>query len=163
MDEWKSIAGFPDYSVNPLGDVRRDATDRILVYKVNQYGVVYVGLMRDGGQRQRSVALLVATAFLPRPYGPFDTPIHLDGNRYDNNLKNLVWRPRWFAVKYNRQFKDPYDNPITMPIHDLESGQEFRDSFDCAITFGLLERDIVLSILNRTYVWPTYQQFGMVN
>ncbi len=162
MNGWKVVEKFPDYSINYLGEVKRNASGRVLAYKINQYGVVYVGLMRDGVQRQRSVALLVASAFIPCPFEPFDTPIHLNGNRWDNNADNLVWRPHWFAVKYNCQFKERYDNPIETPIADLATGRKFNNSFHCATTFGLLERDVVLSILNRTYVWPRYQQFGVV-
>ena len=160
MENWAPIREFPGYSVSTLGRVRRDSTGRILVLKVNQYGVVYVGLMGAYEQRQRGVALLVASTFIPRPRGPFDTPINLNGDRWDNRVENLTWRPRVFAVRYNQQFKDPYDFPITSPVRDLETGEEYSNSFDCAVQNGLLERDVVLSILNRTYTWPTYQLFG---
>lgn len=160
MEEWQPIRDFPGYSVSTLGRVRNDSTGRILVLKVNQYGVVYVGLMRAYTQCQRAVALLVANAFIPRPSAPFDTPINLNGDRWDNRVENLAWRPRVFAVRYNRQFKEPYDYPITSPVRDLETGVEYRNSFECAIENGLLERDVVLSIMNRTYSWPTYQLFG---
>ena len=103
----------------------------------------------------------MAKAFLPEVRGPFDTPINLDGDRHNNRVENLVWRPRWFAIKYNRQFRYPYPNPITMPIVDLKSGEISENSLDCAKRYGLLEDDLVLSILNRTYVWPTYQEFGI--
>lgn len=162
MDERRPIPYFPDYSVDNLGNIRRDATDRVLEYKVNQYGVIYVGLMRDGGQRQRAVARIVAQAFVPRSSAVMDTPINLNGDRRDNRAENLTWRPYWYARFYNRQFKDPYPNPILVPISDLESGEEFRNSFQCAIANGLLERDVVLSILNRTYTAFTYQQFGIL-
>ena len=46
-------------------------------------------------------------------------------------------------------------------VEDLESGEIDESSWDCAIRYGLLEQDLVMSILNRTYVWPTYQQFGI--
>lgn len=162
MDDWKTVQGFPEYSINRLGEVKRKSNNRLLTYKVNQYNVIYVGLMRDNRQRQRSVALLVASTFLPHSNEAMDTPIHLNGDRFDNRVENLVWRPRWFAVQYNRQFKHGYDNPIVVPIEDLETREQFATSFDCAIKYGLLERDVVLSILNRTYTWPTYQQFGII-
>jgi hypothetical protein len=117
--------------------------------------------MQDGDQKHRSVALLVASAFIPRPSEPFDTPINLNGLRIDNNVDNLVWRPRWFAIKYNRQFKYPYENPIVAPVENVETGEVFENSWDCSKQHGLLEEDLVLSILNRTFVWPTYQQFGL--
>lgn len=161
-ERWKTIKGFEKYSVSTFGYVRRDSSGRILASTPNQYGVVCVGLMQGYKQYNRSLPLLVARAFLPRSLGPFDTPINLDGNRYNNSIENLMWRPRWFAVQYNRQFRDPYDHPINRPIRDIKTGEVCQNSFLCAQRFGLLERDIVLSILNHTYTWPTYQQFQIV-
>lgn len=161
-EEWKTIEHFPEYSVSTFGRIRTNKSGRILRLNFNQYGVLQVGLIRDGVQRHRSVPLLVAKAFLWQPPGPFDTPINLDGDRNNNYVTNLEWRPRWFAIRYNRQFIYPYENPITSQIIDIKTGEISDDSFDAAKRYGLLERDVVLSILNRTYVWPTYQQFTVV-
>lgn len=161
-ERWKEIKPFPGYSVSNHGRIRADRSGRILALNVNQYGLLQVGLMRDGIQYHRSVPLLVAKAFLRTPPAPFDTPINLDGDRHNNRSDNLVWRPRWFAVKYNQQFRHPYDNPINSPIIDLKTGEISEDSFECARKYGLLESDLVLAILNRTYVWPTYQEFGIL-
>lgn len=163
MEEWKPIHDFPGYSVSNHGNVRSDRSGRLLVITQNQYGLAVVGLMRDGKQHQRSVPLLVAHAFLFRPFGPFDTPINVDGDRHNNHVDNLMWRPRWFAVLYNRQFRIPYHNPIDSEIYDIDSGAVYENSFDAAIRNGLLERDVVLSILNHTITWPTHQRFQMVD
>lgn len=160
-EEWKVIKSFPRYSVSNHGDVRRDATGRIIQQNANQFGVAYVGLMRGRTQFTRSVALMVARAFVERPLA-FDTPINLDGDRFNNRVDNLVWRPRWFAVQYNRQFREPYPYPIVEPLRDIATGFEYANSFEAAVTFGLLEKDIVLSILNNTYAWPTYHFFEVV-
>lgn len=161
-EEWRTIEFFPDYEVSNYGRVRTSKTGRILQLNVNQYGLVQVGLMRNGVQRHRSVPLLVAKAFLSDSEGAFDTPINLDGDRYNNRLENLTWRPRWFAIKYNRQFRYPYEDRIDSPIVDLKTGEISENSLECAKRYGLLEKDLVLSIMNRTYVWPTYQQFGIL-
>jgi len=161
-EEWEPIKGFEDYSVSNFGNIRTNKTGRLLALNINQFGLVQVGLMKDGVQYHRSVPLLVAKAFLPRDSEPFDTPINLDGDRYNNHVENLMWRPRWFAIKYNQQFRMPYENPIDSRIIDLESGEVSDNSAHCAQRYGLLEQDLVLSILNRTYVWPTYQRFGIV-
>lgn len=161
-EKWKKIKGFSDYSVSNTGLIRSDKTGRFLSQYENQYGVVCVGMMKDGEQRHRSVPLLVANAFLPRRRPPFDTPINLDGNRHNNHVENLAWRPRWFAFKYNRQFKDPYPYPILKEIQDIKTGIILEDSFECAKEYGLLESDIVLSIANHTQVWPTWQEFRIV-
>lgn len=160
-ENWKPIEYFSGYSVSDHGRIRTDKSDKILALNMNQYGVLQVGMMRNGEQRHRSVPLLVAKAFIPEPGGPFDTPINLDGDRYNNHIDNLVWRPRWFAIRYNQQFRYPYENPISAPIVDLKTGVVDENSLECAKHYGLLEKDLVLSIVNRTYVWPTYQQFGV--
>lgn len=163
MVDWVPIQGFPGYSVNPLGQVRRDRSGRVLRPKVNQYGVPYIGLMRDWDQKQRSLPLLVANTFLERgPLDAFDTPINLDGNRLNCSVENLMWRPRWFAVLYNQQFRDRYHSPIEAPIRDETEEEVLQGSLAVSMRYGLLERDVVLSILNRTYAWPTYQVFVVV-
>ncbi len=162
MEEWVEIEHFPGYSVSSEGRIRTDKSGRILALKMNQFGVLQVGLMRDGEQRHRSVPLLVAAHFVDNPGGPFDTPINLDGDRTNNRVENLIWRPRWFAIKYNQQFKQPYVNRINSPIIDLKTQDVSFNSLECAKRYGLLEEDLVYSILNRTYVWPTYQEFGLV-
>jgi hypothetical protein len=161
-ENWKPIDHFPGYSVSDHGRIRTDRSDRILSLSENQYGLVQVGLMRDGVQRHRSVPLLVAKAFIPEPVGPFDTPINLDGDRHNNHIDNLAWRPRWFAIKYNQQFRYPYPYPITSRLEDMKTGEISENSTECAKRYGLLEQDLVLSVLNRTYVWPTYQEFRVM-
>lgn len=162
MERWKKIRGFRDYSVSNTGLIRFDKRDRLLSQYENQYGVVCVGLMLDGVQRHRSVPLLVARAFLPGRRGPFDTPINLDGDRHNNHVENLAWRPRWFAVKYNKQFRAPYSYPIHAPVKNLSTGEVFDNSLDACKHYGLLEEDLVQSILNRTVVWPILEEFEIV-
>lgn len=163
MEEyWIEIENFPGYSVSNHGRVRSDKSGRILRLNENQYGVLQVGMMRDGEQKHRSVPLLVAKAFILQPTGPFDTPINLDGDRHNNTVENLAWRPRWFAIKYNQQFRTEHPFRILSPVQDLKSGEISKDSLDCAKRYGLLEDELIFAVLNRTYVWPTYQEFGIV-
>lgn len=161
-DTWVPVEGFPGYSINPLGQVSRDSTGRLLVPRYNQYGVPYVGLMRDWEQCSRSLPRLVAKAFLQRPSDIFDTPIQIDGDRSNCQIDNLMWRPRWYAVLYNRQFDgDRYDHPVKESVREAASGERFPNSLAAACRFGLLEREVVLSVHNRTPAWPTYQYFEL--
>lgn len=162
MEEWKPLHLFPGYSVSTHGRIRADKTEHILALSENQQGVVMVGMMRGGVQYHRSVPKLVAQAFIPRKYPSFDTPINLDGDRHNNHVDNLAWRPRWFAIKYNQQFRRPYDKGFPNKVEDVATGEISENSWECAIRYGLLERDLVLSIFERTYVWPTYQQFRAI-
>lgn len=161
-EEWQEIPEFRGYSVSNLGRVRNDDRGYILAMLVNQSGVVYVSLQRGRKQYKRSVPLLVANAFLPVPADrTFDTPINLDGDRYNNAAWNLAWRPRWFAIKYNTQMKMDYIS-LRMTIEDIKTGQRFRNTRAAATHYGLLERELADAIANRTYVWPTYQRFRVV-
>lgn len=162
LGEWIAVEGFPGYSVNPLGQIKKDSTGRLLHTRINQYGVPYVGLMREWRQCIRSLPRLVATAFVEQPNEIFDTPINLDGDRSNCHVDNLQWRPRWYAVLYNNQFRERYQNPISAPVREVKSGKTFADSFEAGCYFGVLEREVVLSILNHTLAWPTYQQFELI-
>lgn len=151
------------YSVSSHGRIRNDKSGRILVMTVNQRGVVQVGLVHHRGpQVKRSVALLVARTFLSEPeQSAFDTPIHLDGDKLNNHAHNLMWRPRWFAVRYHQQFHND-ERGFAVPVMEINSGETFKDSWSAAIKFGLIDREIALASLNRTYVWPTYQMFEVI-
>lgn len=124
-------------------------------------GVLQVGLTSFGEYHKRGVALLVARAFIPQPSELFDTPINLNGDRSDCRAENLMWRPRWFAIAYHKQFKEPYEFRLDGAIYDTKTSEISNSSLEAAMRYGLLEQDIVLSIANRTYVWPTYQVFGI--
>lgn len=161
--EWTFVPGFPGYSINTLGEVIRDETGRLLVPRYNQYGVPYVGLMRDLRQHIRSLPRLVAKAYLPEPNEIFDTPIQLDGDPGNCRVDNLMWRPRQYAVQYKRQFEIRYDAPIEEPIREVNAREKFPNSLAAACRYGLLEREVVLSIVNNTCAWPTYQYFELVS
>jgi hypothetical protein len=161
IEEWKPIDSFPDYSVSNFGRIRSDRFDRIMALNQNQSGLVQVGMVRDGKQHHRSVPLLVAKAFMPRHTEPYDTPINLDGNRFNNRVDNLRWRPRWFALQYHRQFVFQSLNTLDIRIIDLKTEEIFDDSFECARRFGLLENDIINGIRNGLPVWPTHQEFAI--
>lgn len=162
-DDWHFVDGFPGYSINPLGQVVRDSTGRMLNPRYNQYGVPYVGLMRNWQQCIRSLPRLVARTFLPSPSEIFDTPIQLDGDPGNCRADNIMWRPRWYAILYKRQFEERYDHPFDVPIRSLSDGEIFPNSLEAACRYGLLEREVVLSIQNRTPAWPTYQSFELVD
>jgi hypothetical protein len=145
-DDWRPVEGFPGYSVNPLGQVVRNSTGRLLVPRYNQDGVAYVGLMRDW---QQCIVVLCLVwwlvAFLPSSSEIFDTPIQLDGDPTNCRVDNLMWRPDQYAVKYKQQFKERYDFPIEAPVQAV-NGERFPNSLAAACRYGLLEREVVLSI-----------------
>lgn len=162
MENWKRIDEFPKYSVSDRGRVRNDESGRMMTQLQNQTRAIHVGLTKNLIQQRRSVALLVAEAFLPNFKGEkFDTPMHLNGDRRDNRVDNLVWRPRWFAIKYSQQFERK-NKGIKTPIREINTMEEFPNAWEAALTHGLLVKDISLAIYNRTYIYPTYQEFELI-
>lgn len=162
MEAWVPVDYFERYSVSDEGRVRNDETGRIMAIRRNGHGVYYVGLMHGSGmQKIRSLPLLVATGFIPQPAG-CPTPIHLDGDRGNNRADNLAWRPFWFAKRYHEQFKRPYPE-LSNPIINLDTGEKEENMWSACLKHGLLESDLHLAIMNRTFVYPTYQRYAFVD
>jgi hypothetical protein len=163
MSEWAPIEDFPGYYVSHDGRVCRSDTGYVMSLTRNQQGVIMVGLSRDGRQYKRGVALLVAKAFLEPPaLETFTTPIHLDGDLSNNRAENLMWRPRWFSMKYHAQFHNDIRG-FRGPIIEIHTQEKFPNSWAAAKKYGLLDRDIYLATLNRTYVFPTFQEFRQLD
>lgn len=161
-ETWVEISEFPGYAVSNHGRIMNTRTELIKRPTKNQQGIPNVLLMLDGAQHRRSVALLVASNFLPPPTRvAFDTPINLDGNRENNQVSNLEWRPRWFALKYHAQFKDPVSFGFDHEIELIQTGEIFENVRDAAKQYGLLEKEVVLSTHNRSRVFPTWHEFKL--
>lgn len=161
-ENWAEIPGFDKYMISDHGKVWNRFTDRLLKNGRTQHFTCYVSLTDDNKKLcTRSLPLLVATAFLPNDNPNFDTPIQLDSNFGNCHVDNLMWRPRWFARKYNRQFRSP-PCQTRYPIRDIATGEVFETVQECAIRFGLIEMDIVKSIWEEGTVWPTRQSFEFV-
>lgn len=139
-------------------------TDLIKTPTPNQQGIPSVILMVDRKQFRRAVGLLVALSFLDSPPSErFDTPINLDGDRMNNHVDNLAWRPRWFALKYHAQFKKEVSFGFDAPLHLIQTGEHFESVRDCAMKYGLLEKEIIMAAHTKTPVFPTWQEFELVS
>jgi hypothetical protein len=162
LTEWRPIVSFPGYSVSDTGLVRNDEYDRIMTLMRNQFGVVHVGLTKNRVQYRRTVNRLVAEAFLVPPRNEnFDTPINLDGDRLNNHVENLLWRPRHFATRYFKQFVLGPIQP-SYAVAEVNTGQEFESSWGAALTYGLIETDVRVASRLGSEVWPTYQRFRRI-
>lgn len=152
--EFMPIPGFA-YFVTSDGRVINIKTERDMIFTPTQAGELTVGLMREGKQHRRSVKVLVAEAFVDGKDELFDTPIQLDGNRENLRADNILWRPRWFAWRYIRQFNDPIPSWYYIgPIYDASNNMEYRSIHEAAITNGNLCEDIHESILYGRPVFP---------
>ena len=161
-ERWDDLFEFPGYSVSDHGRVLNTRTGFYIKPTKNTRQLAIVGLMKNGVQHKRSLPLLVAQAFVPKPQNAsFDTPVNLDGDRMNHHYTNLMWRPLWFARKYSQQFTDGHAT-FDRPIEDVETREIYHNSMHASVVNGLLDVEIYLSMLNNTYVWPTGQIFREV-
>ncbi len=160
---WEYLEDFPEYLISEQGEVYNARRSKLRKLMVNQQGVVMVQLAREDGHYTRSVALLVARAFLPKDDPRFNTVIHLDGRKEHCHVTNLAWRPRAFAVAYHRQFGQPEFEASGSPVVVSETGERFDDSRLAAIKYGLLRNHVMVSATNGTPVFPTGQTFIIIN
>lgn len=161
MENWGAIEGFEGYRVSDLGRVRNESTGRILTVMRNQTGNHYVGLNQDGIQYRRSLPVLVARAFVPAKQPAFKALIHRDLHKGNNRADNLLWRPQWFAVKYWMQaHKGMIGSDV--PVLEIKHQELYPNTWEASLAFGLLESDLISSIINRTFTWPTFQEFRYV-
>jgi hypothetical protein len=88
---WKKIKGYESYEISNKGEIRN--SQGILKAQILGTGYKWVQLWRNGKGTRIPVHHLVATAFLgPRPKG-MDVH-HLDGNRTNNQSRNLKYQTR---------------------------------------------------------------------
>lgn len=156
---WKDLQEYPGYAVSDCGGIMNTTTGLHKKPSVNQQGIAMINMSVNSKQNVRSVAVLVAREFLQDTNIPshFDTPIHLDGDRMNCRADNLLWRPRWFAVRYHQQF-NPWQRAnrfgFRKPVLINETEETFPNSWAAAIHYGLLDQEIFLATMNRTYVFP---------
>ena len=147
MQTWKQIEAFPKYLVSSDGSIKNMERDSLVHIRQNLQGIAITNLMRDQVRLTRSVALIVAQAYLrPPPNEAYNSVIHLNGDRADCSANNLMWRPRWFTIKYHRMFDV---QPINVSVQIEETGEIFGTLRDACVKYGLVEQDTYVQMLNN--------------
>ena len=160
-EDQQYIEGFPTYMVSNYGVVTNLRTGREMVLSPTMNGDLTVGLTRGGRQYRFSVKGLVARAFVPGETDVFNTPVLLDGDKHNLYFENIVWRPRWFAWKYARQFSHPEEWYQQGPVYDINNHILYDTFMDASISNGILCSDIRRSIYHgELKVFPTGQVFA---
>lgn len=165
MDEYKVIEDFPDYGVARNGSVYNLETQRLRATSYTREGAVKITLFRDGRPYTRSLPKIVAEAWLYNDYDPdiFDTPIHLDNDLSNNHVDNLAWRPRWFAVKYQRQYWNEEYRYARVRVEDVRTGEIYESLMDVCQRYGFLYLDVLRSCTRGDEVYPTWRQFRFID
>lgn len=154
------IPGFPNYKITSDGRVFNLRTEKEMMLSPTLNGDLTVGLVREHRQYRYSVKGLVARAFVDGETELFNTPILLDGDKHNLKAENILWRPRWFAWLYTRQFATKPDWYFFGPLVDTTTNTPYPDYLTASITNGILCADIRESIYSGHHVFPTRQRFA---
>jgi len=175
MEDWRDIPGWEGfYMVSSLGRIKsilrkvvhkngfiQTIPERILSKYTAKNGYKYVDLHKPGIRKNSQVHRLVLLAFLGPRSRKIDT-LHSDGNKLNNNLKNLRYGTRQDNVNdtkrhgnipsgdrhWNTKIPDrEISNIINSPKSNLELSKIYNVSWACI-------QDIRLGIREcHTIVW----------
>lgn len=157
---WQDLPEFPGYMVSSLGNIYNSRTKRNRKPTINQQGIAAVTFSVHGGLYTRSIALLVANAFVPFSDNyHYDTPLHKDGDRANCQASNLVWRPRWFARRYHRQFKIDQFHDLRVKVELVDTGERFVGVVEPCVKYSLVFNDILKSAVEGERIPLTKERF----
>ena len=163
-EKWRTIIEFPKYEISDQGNIYH--TERNIVMRTSQtaHGNTKITLTDyEGNRYTRSVALLVADAFVVPPNFMCDQVIALDGNLSNVAASNLAWRPRWFAWKYIRQLREPQPNHYyNLTVRNIIDEEDYESIIEAGITEGLLFENIWQSTYRGNEVFPSGSIFEIV-
>jgi hypothetical protein len=98
-EQWLPIPDHPRYEVSDFGNIRRrtpwrrDGVRQNLTPWLNK-GYAHVAVKDDGRNKKLPIHRCVLLAFRGRPEFDDAQVCHLDGNRSNNHLSNLIWGTR---------------------------------------------------------------------
>jgi len=164
-EQWKIIPDFPNYEISSFGRIYNRKHDLMMSSNPNNFGHIKISLLsgEDRCRYTRSVALMVAEAFVPVPNSESDSLVVLDGNFENVAAYNLAWRPKSFAWRYTRQLKE--EQPIhylNLSVVNVLENVEFESIVQAGIAEGLLFDDIWRSTYTKEPVYPTGSIFEVI-
>ena len=96
---WRDVVGYEGlYKVSNFGNVmsapkKTRYEEREMTKSIGSEGYLHVHLRKDGKESQKLVHRLVAEAFIANDDNKPQVN-HIDGNKQNNNVKNLEWVTR---------------------------------------------------------------------
>lgn len=154
-EAWMRFESYPGYSISNTGVIRNDKTHRILKRLILPSGEPAVSLYVSGSSVLRQVTSFMKDTWLePHPIVHFNTVIHLDCDRENCHVDNLVLRPRWFAIKYHKEHSTDLFPNWNKSFRVVETGDVFDTAYECSRQYGALQQDVRRALWNRTPLFP---------
>jgi hypothetical protein len=111
------------YKVSNLGNVIscKNGKERLLKIWKNELGYSMINFIQNGKKKNLRVHRLVAEAFLPRVEHKNEVN-HIDGNKDNNNVKNLQW------VTRKENMRHAFDNGLkVMPSREKHPMSKLKE------------------------------------
>lgn len=165
-EEWRDIPQFSNYQVSNLGRIYNLYRDQFMRTSFTTFGHMKITLRANYSSLRytRSVAQLVAEAFVEPPNALCDAVVVLDGDYANVSAENLVWRPSWYSWKYTRQLKR--QQPIyyrNLPVVNTRTGNEYDSIVEAGMHEGLLFDDIWRSTYTAAPIFPYGDTFKILD
>lgn len=171
LERWRDVDRFFNIQVSDHGNVRNVYTGRMIAQSENMAGDLKINIIVNGHHLSRSVKELVAEAFLDPPELMYiddsgnmvytnPVPINIDGDKYNNHVNNLAWRPRWFAWKYAHQFNVDPPADYYLPIVNLRTGKKYMNVMEAGLDEGLVWEYVINSASSGRPVYPSGSVFA---
>lgn len=179
---WRAIQGYEGYyEVSDSGHVR--SVDRTVIDRKGNprrlrgremkltrtkgkdgNGYMVVNLCRDGTSNVALVHILVATAFIPNPYG-YPMVNHIDGDKTNNDVNNLEWTTYSYNnlhALYNN-LRKPKGTPVIQMTEDGDIIEVYSSATEAERETGISARAILQCISLRAYsaggfAWEPYRK-----
>lgn len=123
-EEWRPIAGFPNYQVSNKGKVMNLMSGKVLKNRINGHGYKQVDLKG----KQYKIHRLVALAFLDNPNN-LPQVDHIDENKKNNDVSNLRWVTASENIRHSAHQKSCKINQLTLDgqfIRQWESSMQIE-------------------------------------
>lgn len=159
--EFRSIINYPSYQISNDGHVKNSRGKEKSLSKSDD-GYLKVDLYSAGIRSTKRVHRLVAEAFIPNPYNKPEIN-HKDGNKHNNNAKNLEWVNRSENMRHasanrllhpNPRRGDEHPRPMLgcknpnaalkrrVKVRIIETDEVFNSIIDCALAINGSDRRI---------------------
>lgn len=167
-EEWKEIPDFESYHISNLGRVYNLKRDSMMRLSSTIGGHLKVTLQSpwNGRRHTRSVARMVAEAFIESPNILCDTVLILDGDFENVAAHNLVWRPRWYVWKYTYQLRIPLEEQPhfyrNLRVCNTVTGVVYDSIIQAGMSEGILFADIWRSTYSGDALFPYSSIFEIV-
>lgn len=162
---WAPVRGSNGLVVSNYGRVYNELHGREIKFSMTGDGHPKISFDKYQIPTSRTVRQLVAEGHVNGMNHINDTVMLLDNNRRNLHAANLVWRPKWFVMRYVDQFNEPVFPFETGRVDEFDRYDfniaSYKSIWEAATTTGLLALDIQYSTINGKPVFPNWHRFAM--